>query len=86
MEGLDCPIKLLKGPPMFGCCCVQVLASGSCINGDTCGIGKSPAGCRAVTTGSTTYTPDRALASGFFSSTYKEFGVGTHTVLLRIHR
>jgi hypothetical protein len=60
-----------------------VLASGNCIDGSICGAAKSPATCRAGTTGSTKYRPATAASIAMFSTAYKTFGVGTHTVLIR---
>jgi hypothetical protein len=60
-----------------------VLASGNCIDGSICGAGKSSDTCKAGTTGSTKYSPATAASVAMFSTAYKEFGVGTHTVLIR---
>jgi hypothetical protein len=70
---------------MCACHLPQVLASSNCIDGSICGAGKAKAICKAGTTGSTLYTPDRALSASMFSSVYKLFGAGTHTVLIRIN-
>jgi hypothetical protein len=60
-----------------------MLASGNCIDGSTCGTGQATATCRAGTTLQRRFSPEEAMHSAMFSSAYKVFGPGTHTVLIR---
>jgi hypothetical protein len=64
-------------------CCAQMLAGGNCIDGSICGAGKAAATCRAGTTLQRKYSPEEAMHSAIFSSAYKVFGPGTHTILIR---
>jgi hypothetical protein len=65
------------------CPWLQVLASGSCIDGSVCAAGLLSTTCKSATSGGRHLKEDIAVANMYYSTAYKLFQPGTYTVLVR---